>query len=152
MNLCGECSACCTALRIDKKEIFWKDGDKVAGETCEKLSNGQCSIYEERPPACVKYECLWLQLSKLTDMNPDFRPDKLDAMVSTHYYEAKNEFTFTIKELKKDRIDLNKLDKDLDQFLDIIFKVATQQKGTGVIIMKLFGQKNGYRLNQNLGG
>lgn len=152
MNLCGECSACCKEPRIDKKEVFWKDGDKEAGVLCENYSDCGCSIYEKRPSACSNYECLWLQLSKLMNMNPDFRPDKLGVMVSTYYYEAKDEFTFTIKELEKDRIDLNKLDKDLGQFLDIIFKVAAQQKGTGVVIIKLFGKKNGYRLNQDTGG
>ena len=152
MNLCGECSVCCTALRIDKKEIFWKDGDKEAGVLCEKNLECECSVYEKRPAACSKYECLWLQLSKLMDMNPDFRPDNLGVIVSTYYYEETDEFVFKIKELEKDRIDLNKLDKDLGQFLDIIFKVADQQKGTGVVIIKLFGQKKGHRLNQNLGG
>ena len=40
-NLCGECNVCCTALRIDKSDILWKDGDKAAGQECEKLEGGQ---------------------------------------------------------------------------------------------------------------
>jgi len=144
VNLCGECNACCVALLIK--------GFKEADTSCEKLCDNQCSIYEERPPACVNYECLWLQLSKIMDLASEYRPDNIGVMVSTHYYEDRDEFVFTIRELEKERMNFNNLDAELEEFLEIIFKVSDQQKGTGVIAIKFFGQDKSYRLNQNFGG
>jgi len=41
MNLCEDCNACCTILRIDKKFLTWRDTDKNANEMCDQLVNDQ---------------------------------------------------------------------------------------------------------------
>jgi len=152
-NLCGKCNVCCTAYRIDKKEIFWKDGDKAARETCEKLVDGKCSIYNKRPHTCAKFECWWLQLSKLiADFSEEFRPDNLKLVVSTYYYEDTDKFAFKIKELEKGRLNFDNMDPILNRFLQVLFGVLNQQKGEGQVIIYRFGEKKGHPLKQNIGG
>jgi len=69
---CGECSLCCTVLRVDELE-------KLGGIPCAKLGPaGQgCSIHETRPSICRRYRCLWLQ-GQLEDGD---RPDHLGAIL-----------------------------------------------------------------------
>jgi len=52
---CGECKACCTALRIDAHDI-----KKPNYEPCQHLTPGGCGIYGIRPATCRRYVCLWL--------------------------------------------------------------------------------------------
>lgn len=78
---------CCRLLGI--REI-----QKPMGEWCPHCAIGKgCKIYEERPPSCADYQCIWLQ-SQATD-NPmplHTRPDKSkvvltqqeDKVVSAH--------------------------------------------------------------------
>ncbi len=152
MNLCGECNVCCTALRIDKSELFWRETDKEARETCDKLCDGQCSVYEKRPFPCKEYECLWLQLSKkIKDLPIKWRPDNIKVVVSTFYYGDTEKFNFKIREIEKGIIDVDN-NIELKKYLDLIFHVASQQRGTSQIYIELFGDKSGYKLKQNLGG
>lgn len=152
MNLCGECNVCCSALRIDKDEIHWKYGDKAAGQPCEKLENGQCSIYKERPGTCKRYECLWLQLSKKVDgVALNWRPDNLGILVSTKLKED-GKLHFNIKELHKGAFDLNNITPQLDGFLSVLFKLTSQQKEECVVIIYLYGEDKGHPLKQNIGG
>jgi hypothetical protein len=68
---CGDCSLCCTALRVD--EI-----GKLAGVPCEhQLPRGGCAIHARRPKICRAYQCLWLD----GGLREDDRPDRLGAVV-----------------------------------------------------------------------
>lgn len=68
---CGECSLCCTLLRVD-------DFRKLGGTACEhQRSGGGCSIHAQRPPICRAYHCLWRQ-GGLRDGD---RPDRLGALL-----------------------------------------------------------------------
>lgn len=49
---CGDCQACCTTLGI-------KELDKPTRTRCPNQGDGCCTIYEDRPPTCRGYECLW---------------------------------------------------------------------------------------------
>lgn len=54
---CGSCYACCTWLGIEELR-------KYAGQPCKHLGpkadpTKRCTIYEHRPIACAKYQCLW---------------------------------------------------------------------------------------------
>jgi hypothetical protein len=74
-NHCGSCTACCRIYAIAEMP------DKKAGDWCKHCDIGKgCRIYEERPPTCVLFECLWLQSQKREDererMSPAMRPDK----------------------------------------------------------------------------
>jgi len=152
-NLCGKCNVCCTQYRVDKSEVFWKEEDRADGQTCEMLTEGQCSVYNERPNACVKFECLWLQLSRLLEnFSEEFRPDNLKLVVATSLDEETNKFCFGIRELEKDRLNFDNMDIISDKFLQIVFNVADQQKVEGQITIKRFGEDKAHSLKQNTGG
>ena len=66
---CGECTACCTHLKIDTEEF-----QKLAGPDCAHLEPKRGGrIYETRPQVCRDFRCLWLQMPDLPD---DWRPDR----------------------------------------------------------------------------
>lgn len=71
-RVCGECSLCCTLLRVDPLA-------KLAGTPCPSLLPGGtgCSIYAARPPICGEYRCLWLR----GGLTPEDRPDRLGAVL-----------------------------------------------------------------------
>ncbi len=53
---CGTCTACCSAGYA----IAMDDGTTLkprADGTCPKLIDGACSIYEDRPLTCRRYDC-----------------------------------------------------------------------------------------------
>ena len=72
---CQDCTGCCTVFEV-------KPLNKAFGEPCKHLGktlfgNG-CTIYEERPDACKRYVCLWLDSQRRADkqsMPERFRPD-----------------------------------------------------------------------------
>ena len=70
-RVCGECSLCCTVLRVDPLA-------KLAGTPCSCLRAGGagCSIYANRPPICREYRCLWLR----GGLDREDRPDRLGAV------------------------------------------------------------------------
>ena len=56
-GLCQDCDGCCVVFEV-------KDVGKAFGEPCKHLGQtlfGRgCLIYEDRPDACKRYVCLWL--------------------------------------------------------------------------------------------
>jgi len=71
-RVCGECSLCCTVLRVDEL-------GKLGGEPCPQLRDAAkgCAIYEQRPRICRAYRCMWLR-GYLEERD---RPDRLGAIV-----------------------------------------------------------------------
>jgi hypothetical protein len=75
-RVCGECSLCCTVLRVDELR-------KLGGVPCPELlppapgRGGCCGIHARRPAVCRGYRCLWLQ-GKLDESD---RPDRLGAVL-----------------------------------------------------------------------
>ncbi|NIA46035.1 MULTISPECIES: YkgJ family cysteine cluster protein [Providencia] len=64
---CGECSVCCTSLRIEIPEL-----KKLADTSCQNLSNERgCSIYNERPNLCRHWLCGWMVLDIPDNLRPD---------------------------------------------------------------------------------
>ena len=83
MRPCGECTLCCTVLRIVKNT---EDGpesfpfDKPAGETCKHCKVGDgCTVFEtaELPNLCRVYRCPWKLTGDAQLMLEENRPDKL---------------------------------------------------------------------------
>ena len=90
---CGDCVACCTSslfihIRADEKaalsripkELLFpapglRDGSFVLGFTkqghCPMFEKGKCSIYEDRPDTCRKFDCRVLTAANL---NPEEKP------------------------------------------------------------------------------
>lgn len=88
---CGECSLCCTILRVEElakpagvdclhQRSVGPDGRHPAGGTRATGAAspvGGCGIYATRPPICRGYRCLWLQ----GGLKDDERPDRLGGVV-----------------------------------------------------------------------
>jgi hypothetical protein len=74
-NHCGSCTACCKVFAISEMP------EKMAGDWCQHCAIGKgCKIYEERPPTCIEFECLWLMSQRRNDprerLAPELRPDR----------------------------------------------------------------------------
>ena len=68
---CGECSLCCTVLRVDELR-------KQGGTDCaQQRAGGGCAIHPTRPQICRGYRCLWLQ----GGLEEGDRPDRLGAVM-----------------------------------------------------------------------
>jgi hypothetical protein len=74
-GLCQDCTGCCTVFEV-------KEVDKAFGEPCKHLGptlfGKGCGIYAERPGACQRYVCLWLDSQRkpgITPMPEAMRPD-----------------------------------------------------------------------------
>ena len=70
VNPCGECKVCCITPAIEEDKI---DGEvltkpKAACEQCQNLTDGKCSVYQNRPEVCSSYLCLYSM--GLTDIHP----------------------------------------------------------------------------------
>lgn len=76
---CGTCTACCRVFAIPPL-------NKPAGTWCQHCTIGKgCNIYDERPPACIDFECLWLQSQAqkgAAKLGPELRPDKCRIVIS----------------------------------------------------------------------
>jgi hypothetical protein len=74
-RVCGECSLCCTLLRVDAL-------GKLGGEPCihQRFGDpaGGCGIHDRRPGICRGYRCLWLAGS----LEESDRPDRIGAVLS----------------------------------------------------------------------
>ena len=148
-KLCGNCNVCCITYRIDKKHLSWRDIDKEAGETCDKLINKRCARYKNRPKPCKKYECLWLQILKLNmnDLCPvKWRPDNFGIIVNTKQNEE-NIFHYNVEELEEGKLDLN--NSEILSFMDMIFTFKKKRKGTSRVIIYHFGKDKGHQIKQD---
>lgn len=65
---CGDCIACCQALRIVDPQI-----GKPAGVMCRHNTGSGCGIYEARPDICRIWFCLWRRIDAMPD---EARPDR----------------------------------------------------------------------------
>ncbi len=70
-RVCGECSLCCTVLRVDALR-------KLGGVDClhQDIDGPGCSIHAKRPRICRAYRCAWLKGS----FGEADRPDRLGAV------------------------------------------------------------------------
>ena len=71
MRPCGDCMLCCKVMAI--KELD-KPCDKWCGHA--DLVHIGCKIYDERPPVCRGFNCLW----KLGALPEEYKPNKIHAL------------------------------------------------------------------------
>ena len=74
---CGDCTACCAALKIETPDF-----QKPAGEACHHLSAHGCAIHAARPDVCRAWFCGWRRIEALPDAA---RPDLSGLMVSLDF-------------------------------------------------------------------
>jgi hypothetical protein len=60
---CGECTACCDLFPVEALE-------KAENEKCIHCDGG-CTIYDERPQACINFNCAYLQSTASVELRPD---------------------------------------------------------------------------------
>lgn len=77
---CGDCTICCTVLRIDTAEL-----DKPAGTPCVHTSGLGCAIHATRPQLCRAWFCGW---RRLATMPAAARPDRSGLLVSLDYEKS----------------------------------------------------------------
>ncbi|MCH2187971.1 YkgJ family cysteine cluster protein [Myxococcota bacterium] len=71
-RVCGDCSLCCTVLRVDALQ-------KLGGIDClhQDINGPGCSIHAKRPRICRAYRCAWLKGS----FGEADRPDRIGAVL-----------------------------------------------------------------------
>lgn len=80
---CGECTACCTIMRVDMAPI--DTAHKPERVKCTHLCKTGCSIYERKPESCTVFICMWLATQMFDDEMPlAWRPDKVGAVVDVN--------------------------------------------------------------------
>lgn len=72
---CGECTECCRVRAVDAGGVLATK--KPAWTPCTHCTGTACAVYENRPPLCRAYKCLWL-----LGLGPDdARPDRSNLLV-----------------------------------------------------------------------
>lgn len=71
---CGDCTGCCQGILAVNVHGNLAQGRRP----CYFLVDNKCTIYNERPNVCRKYQCAWSQ----GILDEDMRPDKCGIMVS----------------------------------------------------------------------
>jgi len=79
-NPCGSCRACCITPYANDPEYAFV---KPSHSPCKNLCASGCSVYENRPNVCRKFECLWLKSQRGNRPMPkELRPDKAGAFLT----------------------------------------------------------------------
>lgn len=81
MSSCGSCTLCCKIMGVPEL-------DKLPGEWCKHVDKKKgCTIYEDRPPNCRDFNCVWLQAQNREGDNlmkaADLRPDRCKGVIVT---------------------------------------------------------------------
>lgn len=81
MGSCGTCTLCCKIMGVPEL-------DKLPGVWCPHVDKKKgCTIYDDRPPNCRKFDCVWLQAQDRESDNlmkaADLRPDRCKGVIVT---------------------------------------------------------------------
>jgi hypothetical protein len=81
LRSCGTCSLCCKFYSVPEL-------DKPSNVWCRhcRPGKGGCSIYQERPPVCVSFICLWLR----GQLGDEWWPPRSKIVVNHYWDEEKN--------------------------------------------------------------
>lgn len=74
---CGECTICCTTLKVDTPDFR-----KPAGTPCAHVGAGGCAIHAVRPHICRTWYCGWRRVAALPEAA---RPDRSGLLVSVSF-------------------------------------------------------------------
>ena len=82
---CGSCNACCKWLYVEDVLGYQIGPGKPCFYLCEEKN---CTIHEQRPEVCRKYQCAWSQR-----VLPEWmKPDKCNAIVNVERWGKNNEY------------------------------------------------------------
>lgn len=74
---CGNCTVCCTVLKVDAPDF-----KKPAGTPCAYLDSHGCGIHAARPGICRTWFCAWRRVAGMPD---EARPDRSGLLVSLNF-------------------------------------------------------------------
>ena len=74
---CGDCTACCTVLKVDSPDFR-----KPAGTPCVHLGSQGCAIHAVRPHVCRTWFCAWRRVAAMPD---EARPDRSGLLVALNF-------------------------------------------------------------------
>jgi hypothetical protein len=75
---CGGCTACCKLVSVPELK-------KPACRDCDHARKGVgCAIYQDRPPSCQQWECVWLKAPSHL-MGDEFRPDRCHVVLEENH-------------------------------------------------------------------
>ena len=74
---CGDCTVCCTVLKVDTPDFR-----KPAGLSCIHLTSRGCGIHAVRPSICRTWFCAWRRVARMPDAA---RPDRSGLLVSLNF-------------------------------------------------------------------
>jgi hypothetical protein len=74
---CGDCTVCCTVLKVDTPEF-----QKPAARPCAHLGASGCGIHAVRPRICRTWFCGWRRVGGMPE---EARPDRSGLLVSVNF-------------------------------------------------------------------
>lgn len=75
-RVCGECTQCCKLMGVHDL-----DPPKPPNVWCKHCDIGVgCRIYQQRPPSCRDFECLWLK-DEQGQLSDALRPDRTGVVI-----------------------------------------------------------------------
>jgi hypothetical protein len=75
---CGDCTLCCEGWLTNNIHGY----EMWPGRKCQFVSPDEgCSIYEDRPVSCQKYQCQWLIDKRVPEW---MKPNKIGAILKKH--------------------------------------------------------------------
>jgi hypothetical protein len=86
---CGTCIACCTTMGVAEL-------DKKAGEECVHTCDKGCAIYDSRPDACQRWNCMWI-----AGYLPEaLKPEECGVIWDSSHHELVDRELFTVREVR----------------------------------------------------
>lgn len=77
---CGDCTACCTVLKVDSPDF-----KKPEGVPCRHLGATGCTIHAVRPAICRDWFCAWRRVAAMPE---EARPDRSGILASLAFVRA----------------------------------------------------------------
>ena len=79
---CGDCTLCCEGWLVNHAHGY----DMWPGRKCQFVSVGKgCTIYDQRPDTCQKYQCQWLTDKRVPEW---MKPNKIGAIMKEKELEG----------------------------------------------------------------
>ena len=96
MKECGDCTLCCKLMGVYEDTPV--ELAKPPGVWCEHCDVGKgCKIYDNKPTACVMFECLWLQHQEMVE---ELKPNRSHVVMFELPEEVRKADVLTFRDAK----------------------------------------------------
>mgnify|MGYP001586198669 CR=1 FL=1 len=133
---CGDCSACCTAMRIDAIS-------KPRDVPCAHLAARGCGIYATRPDECRTFRCAWLMATETRDVwTGASRPDRLGAVA--WYEETRFGPSLVVQEMREGALETAAVRSIVRELVQRVSAVVTRDmRGRELVSLPRAEKRNG---------